>query len=287
MTRSPRRGGPVTRQPDRRRHDDHSDVTLSAEDEAWLAERRQFPIQTQDHPAPMIPLLRRAWEQGDFCIQKTVEPHVHITTPHIWKGPFENGLLGSRINMGGAIQRDDMQQQARLETSIRVHVFETVRFYRQYVPGFEQAYLLFIAPYLGARGGPFIAGEHTLTPHDAMVGTKLDDVLYRNTRNAPPQYEGAPSGFDVPYRILLPKGVDGLLVTGNGASYLRRGHDSFGMRGRPSTMMLGAATGTAAALAVREGVSPRQLDVKKLQRELLRQGVYLGDEARLAELGLR
>jgi hypothetical protein len=50
---------------------------------------------------------------------------------------------------------------------------------------------------------------------------------------------------------------------------------------------MGEAAGTAAALAVKDGVSPRQLDVKKLQRKLLEAGFYLGDEARLKELGLR
>ena len=263
-----------------------SDVTLSAEDEAWLAERRQFPVQTQDHPAAMIPLLRQAWGRGDFRLQKTVEPHAHITTPHIWKGPFENGLLGSRINMGGAIRRDDMKQHARLETAIRLHVFETVQFYHRYVPGFENAYLLIVAPYFGARGGPFIDGEYTLTPDDALAGTKFDDVLYRNVKNAEPPKVGAKSGVDVPYRILLPKGLDGLLVTGRGAAYIRRGHDSIGIRARPSILHLGEATGVAAAIVVQDGVALRDIDIRKLQRQLLKRGFYLGEEARLAQLGL-
>ena len=51
-------------------------------------------------------------------------------------------------------------------------------------------------------------------------------------------------------------------------------------------MVLGQATGTAAALAVEENVAPRNVDVKTLQRNLLKEGFYLGDETRLKALGL-
>ena len=70
-------------------------------------------------------------------------------------------------------------------------------------------------------------------------------------------------------------------MTGNGS----RGHDPH-TRERTNMMALGQATGIAAALAAANGVTPRELDVKELQRTLLRVGYYLGDEERLRELGL-
>ena len=51
-------------------------------------------------------------------------------------------------------------------------------------------------------------------------------------------------------------------------------------------MQQGEAAGVAAAMAVQDGVAPRNIDVKKLQRHLIQQGFYLGDEARLKELDL-
>jgi hypothetical protein len=199
---------------------------------------------------------------------------------------YGGGLGGGQVTVRGAIQRNDHQQHSRLEAALRVQAYETVRFLRENAAGFEQAYLLFIAPYFGARGGPCIEGEHTLTPEEAFTGRKFDDVLFRNTHEGQAVHGGDPSGFDAPYRMMLPKGVDGLLVAGRAAAYLRRGHDPTGMRARPSIMALGEAAGTAAALAVRDGVTPRTLDVRRLQRALLDQGFYLGDEARLRELGL-
>jgi len=95
----------------------------------------------------------------------------------------------------------------------------------------------------------------------------------------------ASRGHDAPYGMLVPQRVDGLLVTGRGAGWARRGHDP-AFRSRTQMMRFGQAAGVAAALSARQGAPPRGLDVKELQRRLLAEGFYLGDEARLNELGL-
>jgi hypothetical protein len=94
-----------------------------------------------------------------------------------------------------------------------------------------------------------------------------------------------PEGYDVPYGMLLPKNVEGLLVTGRGASWERRGHDP-AFRERSNMMALGEATGRAAAIAAADDVIPRNIEVRKLQQAMLESGYYLGDEARLTALGL-
>ena len=262
------------------------EAMLSEEDEQWLREVRQFPIKTQEFEPPMVPLFRRAWQDGSFRLCKTVDEHVHLTTPNIWKGPFDGELAGSRINLAGAIRRDDMWQHARLETEIRQHVFETVQFYRAHVPGFEQAYLLITAPYFGSRGGPHIDAEYTVTPYDVYEGRRFDDVVFVNTHSGQQERGGAPEGFDTPYRTLIPRGLDGLMATGRASGYLRRGHDPGSVRARPALLQLGEVCGLAAAMAVRAGVPPRALEVKALQRELITRGFHLGGPERLRELGL-
>ncbi|MAG37240.1 MAG: hypothetical protein CL878_13480 [Dehalococcoidia bacterium] len=258
-----------------------SRVTLGEGDREWLRGRNPGGF-----PQPLLPLLRQAWESGEYRHMQDLEPTVHMASrgTHIHYG---NGLAGNHVTVRGEIRREDMEQHSRLEAALRKHIFETVQFYRRHVPGFEQAYLLCVAPYFGARGGPCIEGEHTLTVQEAYTGRKFDDVMFRNIHEGLPMHGGEPSGHDVPYRMIQPKGLDGLLVTGRGAAYIRRGHDPTGMRSRPSIMMLGEATGIAAALAARAGATPKTLDVRQLQQALLRQGFHLGDDARLAELSLR
>ena len=253
---------------------------LSEDDRDWAQANR-----VGGYPAALIPALRAAAERGEFRAAWDVEPRVHLSSA----GQFMNyggGLAGGRVNVQGEIQRNDAKQHARLEAALRTQAFETVQFFRRHAPGFENAYLLFVAPYFGARGGPFIDGEYTITVEEAFTGARFPDVLFRNIHEGLPNHGGEKSGFDAPYRMLLPKALDGLLVSGRCAAYLRRGHDPTGMRARPSIMALGEATGIAAALAARNGGSTRNLDVKALQRALLRQGMYLGDKARLEELGL-
>jgi len=116
---------------------------------------------------------------------------------------------------------------------------------------------------------------------DVKAGRRFPDVLYIFDHVEP---GGAYLGkwTDFPYRAMLPKKVDGLLAVGRSASCIP---DTL-LRSRPMVMHMGQAGGTAAALAVKNHVTPRELNVKELQETLLDEGFYPGDRARLKELGL-
>jgi len=251
-------------------------LILSDDEQRWAKEHG-----VSGFPKPWIPALRVAGESGEFEAVREIAPNVLIRT-RAGISDYGSGIGAGHITVRGEFDTDDWSDITMLESELRAHVFELVRFLKKHIPGFEKAYLLFTTPFLGARGGPCIEGEHTLTPEESIRGERFDDVIYVNIHEA--EHGGAKEGFDVPYGILLPKGLDGLLVTGRGAAYLRRGHDPSGMRARPSMMTLGQATGVAAALAAENDVTPKTLDIKILQKALVSQGLYLGDEARLKEL---
>lgn len=100
---------------------------------------------------------------------------------------------------------------------------------------------------------------------DAKQKRRFNDVVFRVVgRNT----------YDFPYRQLLPRDVDGLIVTGRACII-----QPPVMRVRWMILLMGQAAGVAAALAARSGVTPRELDVKKLQKLLY--GKYqapLGDQ---------
>ena len=79
--------------------------------------------------------------------------------------------------------------------------------------------------------------------------------------------------FDIPYRCLIPKDIDNLLVAGRSisADYIAHG----AIRAQPNCMSLGEAAGTAAALSAKLGVPPRALDIKMLQAKLEEHGAQL------------
>jgi hypothetical protein len=252
---------------------------LTAEDKEWARER------LSGYPAGLVAALRRAWSDGSYRPDDEVEPAVQMSTARDFS-EYPGGLLGFRVTYTGAMDAGDPRQISRLEARARAQAMKTVLFYRERVPGFEHAYLLTCSSFFGMRGGPHIEGEHTLSIKERFDGRKCDDVLYRNIHLGQADHGGEPSGFDVPYGICLPKNVDGLLVCGRGAAYSRRGHDPCAMRARPAMMVFGQAVGTAAAIAAVHRVAPKNLDIKKVQRQLLAEGIALGDGRRLQELGL-
>ena len=213
------------------------------------------------------------------------------------KGGFLTGRQGPERpgHQDGGYAHDGVKL-SKDETGLRMQIFETVQRWKREVPGFEDAYLLTVSPYYGARGGPCIEGEHTVTTEDLNSGRRFPDVLYMFgvrgwfgpmgalSWDDPKRDEARVDSpwTDFPYRAMLPRKVDGLLAVGRSASSIP---DTL-LRARMMVMHMGQAGGAAAALAVRDGVSPRELNVRGLQEKLLHEGFYLGDGARLRELGL-
>jgi len=83
---------------------------------------------------------------------------------------------------------------------------------------------------------------------------------------------GTIKGFDIPYRCLLPKNVDNLLVAGRAISSTFEAQGA--IRIMATCMAIGQAAGTAAALATIEGITPRKIDIKRLRRTLKEQGAH-------------
>ena len=106
-------------------------------------------------------------------------------------------------------------------------------------------------------------------------GTQGDESYRRQTQDI----SYLQTVFGVPYRCLLPKGIDRLLVAGQTISMTYMAHEPGPCRGMVPCMHWGQAAGTAAALAVRQGVSPRRVDIPALRKALESQGVNLRKDA--------
>lgn len=163
-------------------------------------------------------------------------------------------------------------------------------FFRKYVPGFESAYLVQTATQIGVRETRRIIGEYVFTAEDVEAGRKFPDVVMRSAypidvhsskgkgyaKDEKASRPGVPpkdDWYEVPYRSLVPLKVDNLLVAGRCISATHEGQGA--VRIMPNCMSLGQAAGTAAALCVREGVTPRALDTSLLREHLLEQGARI------------
>jgi hypothetical protein len=122
-----------------------------------------------------------------------------------------------------------------------------------------------------------IVGEYLLTENDLLEARQFVDCVGRGAHPLP----GEPflafrrgGAYEIPYRCLLPRGVSGLLMAGRGLSADPRSLAA--LRTLPTSFVLGEAAGTAAALAALTEQDPRHLDMRLLQRTLVKNGAILG-----------
>lgn len=141
------------------------------------------------------------------------------------------------------------------------------------VPGFEQAKIMQIAPMLGVRETRHIRGEYTLTGADAMNGTHFEDSIgadssaldIHDPKGADVDFRGMVP-YEIPYRCLVPLDVEQLLVAGRCISADHDAHSR--ARNMPACMATGQAAGVAAAIAIDEGVTVRNVPIAMVQEAL-------------------
>lgn len=194
-----------------------------------------------------------------------------------------------RINTTRILERDgtDVRDLTAAEIEGRRQADALVTFFRDSLPGFEDCRLLDTAATVGVRETRRVLGDHVLSLADLQSGGSFDDVIalagYPVDIHDP---TGSGGGVDesyatanvyrIPYRSLLPRGVANLLVAGRCVSAT---HEALAaIRVMPPAFAMGEAAGTAAALSVRDHVTPRDLRVTELRKQLVAQGAYLGEE---------
>lgn len=168
----------------------------------------------------------------------------------------------------------------------RREIWRNLHFMKERVPGWERAGLAATASLLGVRETRCIRGEYILTLDDVLEGRDFDDGICRyacwiDTHGVVPgerpEHEGRPLepgvSYAIPFRSLVPKQVENLLVAGRCFSGTHEARASARMI--PACMAMGQAAGAAAALSVRKALPPRELPVGLLRDHLLSQGVVL------------
>jgi hypothetical protein len=180
------------------------------------------------------------------------------------------------IHMAG-IDATDVWDLTRGEIEGRQRVMWAVEALVKYAPGFEKARLRTIGASLGCRESRKIIGDYDLTEHDVLNQAKFDDSI----GIFPEFLDGngiaiLPSTgryFHVPYRITLPRNVENLLVAGRCVAGDKVSHAA--TRQMMCCTVTGQGAGVASAISLETGVTPRQVDVARVQAALRKQGVRL------------
>ena len=184
---------------------------------------------------------------------------------------------------GSSINGIDVEDLTRGEIEGRRQVADVFGFLRT-LPGFEQAYVVDIPPQLGIRETRRVTGIYVLTEHDVLECASFDDTIGVNGWPIEAHVAGDvvfrwqavnSRGFNhLPYRMLLPIGVDNLLIAGRCASMSHFGQSAARVSG--ACFAMGQAAGTAAGLALAGKTKPAHVAFDILQQRLERDGAYLG-----------
>ncbi len=235
---------------------------------------------------PFAGLVRQARERGEFPIPREGIGMYRTLEEGVWR------INTTRIQR---LDGTDSRDLTTAEIEGRKQVEFLLSFFRT-LPGLENCELLDMATQVGVRESRRIVGEYTLTAEDITEGREFEDVVvlagYPFDIHSPTGSGGGAIGelasaniYQVPYRSLVPVGVEQLLVAGRCVSAT---HEALAaIRVMPPSFGLGQAAGTAAALALRDRIPPRRVSVAELQARLIEDGAYLGERVLAAVRGSR
>ena len=174
------------------------------------------------------------------------------------------------------------QELSEAEVEGRALVHEAMDYFTKYMPQFRHAILEQTAPCIGVRETRRIMGEYELTLDDILEGRMHEDGLCTCTFNIDihqpdglslegHEYHAKP--YHIPYRSLVPLKVENLLVAGRCISGSYEAHASYRVTG--DCVAMGQAAGIAAAIAVKNTIPPRKIDVRDLTQILRNSGVNI------------
>lgn len=181
----------------------------------------------------------------------------------------------------------DVRDVSRAAMELRRKLWTNVEVLRRHVPGCENISLITTAAAMGVRETRHIRGEYRLEIGDVLEGRQFDDQVMRyacfvdihkvDAGGKHSEYHDMElqpgQSYGIPYRTLLPAGVENLMVAGRCFSATHEALASARMM--PSCMAMGQAAGTAAAMAVENDMTPRRIDPGDLQKSLAKQNVIL------------
>ena len=241
--------------------------------------------ETKDVNKSMVPagsfvdVCKEANEKGDL------PENVNIVRLFYTTRPGERMVNATQANNIDVTSLGDIWKG---ELDLRNQIEQVVRFLKKTVPGYEKCYVQVSSNTIGIRESRRIVGAYILSDEDLENGAKFDDVIVHDVNflvdihnpDGAGQAEGkaaAVRAYDIPYRCIIPEQVDNLITSGRCISGTHRAHASY--RVMNICMAVGQASGIAAALSVKEGVLPRELNYKHIQEELSAAGATLKRES--------
>ncbi len=198
----------------------------------------------------------------------------------------EIGIKGAYwVNWAGIpwqVNSTDPIHLSRAVTEGRRIVRELRRFLRTEITGFENMDIADTAPMIGIRESRHVKGDYVLTKEDILKCTKFKDgigacawplELVDAVRGR--EFRWLPKGeyYTIPYRVLLPAGIEQLLMAGRFVSCTHDAQSSLRIMG--AAMVMGQAAGIAAGISIEKCITPRMVSPETLRSRLGEAGAFI------------
>ena len=191
------------------------------------------------------------------------------------------GIVTCNMTNATEIDGTDAESLTKGELTCRSQLEFIIKYLREYVPGYENCFIISSGSMLGIRETRHFAGLYSLNEQDILEARVFDDWVVKdahfnfdvhNITGAGLDKTGVQhnfkqnKGYTIPYRCFVPKVIDGLLLTGRCISGTHMAHSNY--RVMPICVGMGEACGYAAAIAVKNNCNVRDVDVREIQERL-------------------
>ncbi len=213
-------------------------------------------------------------------LQALAKEHIPYPAGHILT--YESTLPGVvTCNMTNAIDIDgtNADDLTRATLTCRRQMNDIVKYLREFVPGYENCYIISSASLIGIRETRHFKGKYTLTEQDILEAEIFDDYVVKDAyfnfdvhnitgagldKTGVQKHFSQDNGYTIPYRCLLPEVKENLLLCGRNISGTHMAHSNF--RVMPICIGIGEAAGVAAYIAVSQKRSLNDIDAKEIRR---------------------
>ncbi|MDD4688441.1 MAG: FAD-dependent oxidoreductase [Eubacteriales bacterium] len=224
-------------------------------------------------------------EKGE--LQALAKLHIPFPAGHllVYNNPLKDVIT---CNMTNVINVDgtDSNDLTKATLTCRNQMDDIIKYLNEFVPGFENCYIITSASFIGIRETRHFKGVKTITEQDIAEARVFDDWVVTKAHfnfdihnisgsgldetGCQKHFKQA-TGYTIPYGCLVPIKIDGLLLAGRNISGTHKAHSNY--RVMPICMNMGQAAGIAAAIAVKKNIIPRDVDVNEIQARLTELGV--------------
>lgn len=192
------------------------------------------------------------------------------------------GIVTCNMTNCTEIDGTSAEDLTKAELVCRSQMPAILAYLREFVPGFENCYIISAGSMMGVRETRHFKGGYVLNEEDILTARVFEDWVVRgahfnfdvhNLTGAGLDKTGVqhkwsqPKGYTIPYGCLVPEGVEGLLLAGRNISGTHMAHSNY--RVMPICVGIGEAAGIAAAIAVKENLRLRDVPVEKIQEKLV------------------